>query len=87
VNKVLIIFECDAQRSYSSYVIKYLTTNKTYANKMFVKLKREWDASEDNYTLNLGEYDPNPNASCGSNIFNEITLLKTTEKNENNSNK
>ena len=77
MKKIYVVFECNSQRSYDSYTIKLLSTNRELADRLYCRIRKEYQDGE--WYANLAEYYPNPDTDTDANIFNELEILKTSE--------
>jgi len=79
---IYLIFECDIERSIKSYVIKLITHNKDLAIKHYKTSKHIYEGDEE-YYLNLAEYEPDLNGGGEVNVLRELIIMKTTDENYN----
>mgnify|MGYP006329931519 FL=1 len=69
MKKVYVIFECDNQRSYSSYCIKMLTCNLREALKHFKENKQHYEDGD--WFYNVGSYEPTGNETSKTDCLKE----------------
>lgn len=80
MKKIFIVFECDTHRQYSSYCIKFMSTNKALVDRFYCRLHKEY--AKGDWYLNLAEYSPIADTGSGANVFREFEVIKSTEKGE-----
>jgi hypothetical protein len=75
MKKYYIIYECDSHRSYSSFTIKSIYTNKTNAIKHYNACISHYK-TDDNWFLNVAEYQQDDSArnykACTNNLFFDL---------------
>jgi cytochrome b subunit of formate dehydrogenase len=80
MKKIYVVFECNAQRSYASYCIKLLSTNRELAERLYNRIKSDWIGNQDSsWYLNMAEYVPNVDTDPDANAYDEFELILTTE--------
>lgn len=77
--KIYVIYECDAYRSFDSFVLKWMTTAKTKAENFYKDHRSEY-VDDRSWFFNLAYYEVTEGDSDSeSNVLRELELILTTE--------
>jgi hypothetical protein len=78
---IYIVYECDAHRSYKSFCVKEIFTNKKKALAFYNKGVKLFKAQgESDWYINLAEHKPRLNLSFDNDVLHDMVLIKTNEE-------